>query len=365
MGARPAPGGGVGVMQRIALVDDDGDNRRVIASVLGDAFEILEFEDGFAALDGLARAEPDLVFMGIALPGLDGRDVLRHLRRDPKMARLPIVALTTDATTTDREQYRELGFDACVDKPVGEGAALLELVRGLLSGPAQAPASVDVGGVPVELRRSFVQSLPVPLVEIGQAIDGMQAGREGAEQAARKVAHRLKGTGTSFGFPEMTTAGARVGECADSRLELTVAMLELLGTVGRSIVEGHGLGARTVLVVGQDLMRSTGMVRPFDALGLTVLETSTLEQARAWLAEHAPNIVLLDAVLPDGEGQELVEVAAVDPRRAVIVVSALTSSETKRAYFAAGADFFIDKPVEPTLLCTMMVRAMQKSGSTA
>ena len=47
MGARPAPGGGVGVMQRIALVDDDGDNRRVIASVLGDAFEILEFEDGF------------------------------------------------------------------------------------------------------------------------------------------------------------------------------------------------------------------------------------------------------------------------------------------------------------------------------
>ncbi|MEM7158085.1 MAG: response regulator [Myxococcota bacterium] len=348
-------------MKRIALVDDDADHRRTVSAWLGEEFEVLEFEDGFQAIEGLIRCVPDLVLMEISLPGFDGRDVLAHFRRNAEVGSRPVVAVTGDHAGGSRERFLSLGFDGHLAKPLAEPEALLDLVRELLNAPAAGSGPSMDSCVPAELRRAFVQSLSVPLVELAFAIDGVQVGNEDAQRDARKLAHRLKGTGTSFGFPEMTAAGARVGEC-EGRLELTVALLELIGTVGRAIVVGHGLSPRTALVVGDDLVHRTGMVRPFEALGLTTIPASTLAEGQQRLAELEPEIVVVDAVLPDGQGRELVELASQEPRRSVIVVSGLTSSESKRVQFAAGADFFVDKPIEPRLLCTIMVRAMVRTN---
>ncbi|MEM9461039.1 MAG: response regulator [Myxococcota bacterium] len=121
-------------MTRIALVEDNPDNRLLISLILGDDYDVVEFEDGPAAVAGLAASGPDLVLMDISLPGMDGPDVLGHLREDPRTCHLPVVALTAHAMVGDRERYISMGFDGYVGKPIVDEMMLLDEVSGLLPG---------------------------------------------------------------------------------------------------------------------------------------------------------------------------------------------------------------------------------------
>ncbi len=119
-------------MKKIALVEDNADNRLLISILLDDEFEVVEFEDGPAAVEGLADEEPDLVLLDISLPGMDGPDVLKHLREDPRSKSLPIIALTAHAMVGAREHYLSLGFDGYVSKPIVDEQILLDEIEGLL-----------------------------------------------------------------------------------------------------------------------------------------------------------------------------------------------------------------------------------------
>lgn len=119
-------------MKRIALVEDNDDNRALIAAILEDAFELVEFVDGPTALRGMAEARPDLVLLDISLPGMDGHEVLARLRAHEGLRGLPVVALTAHAMRGDRERFLALGFDAYVGKPIVDEDELLGTINRLL-----------------------------------------------------------------------------------------------------------------------------------------------------------------------------------------------------------------------------------------
>lgn len=119
-------------MKKIALVEDNPDNRMLISILLEDEYEIAEFEDGPSAVEGLADESPDLVLLDISLPGMDGPDVLKHLRGDPRTMGLPMIALTAHAMVGDRAHYLSLGFDGYVSKPIVDEQILLDEIEGLL-----------------------------------------------------------------------------------------------------------------------------------------------------------------------------------------------------------------------------------------
>lgn len=119
-------------MKRIALVEDNDDNRALIAAILDDAFELIEFVDGPEALTGMAEARPDLVLLDISLPGMDGHEVLARLRDHEGLRELPVVALTAHAMRGDRERFLALGFDAYVGKPIVDEDELLGTIHRLL-----------------------------------------------------------------------------------------------------------------------------------------------------------------------------------------------------------------------------------------
>ena len=119
-------------MKRIALVEDNDDNRALIAAILEDAFELVEFVDGPTALTGMAEARPDLVLLDISLPGMDGHEVLARLRAHEGLRELPVVALTAHAMRGDRERFLALGFDAYVGKPIVDEDELLGTINRLL-----------------------------------------------------------------------------------------------------------------------------------------------------------------------------------------------------------------------------------------
>ena len=120
---------------RIALVEDNADNRLLVEAILGDRFDLAQYADGRAALDGIVAAPPDLVLLDISLPEMDGTEVLRRLRADPALARLPVVALTAHSMAGDRERYLDLGFDDYVSKPIVDETALVGAIERLLGLP--------------------------------------------------------------------------------------------------------------------------------------------------------------------------------------------------------------------------------------
>jgi two-component system cell cycle response regulator DivK len=119
-------------MKTIAVVEDNADNRLLLGAILSDRYEVIEYEDGVAALAGLRRRRPDLVMLDISLPGMDGCEVLRQLRADAALRDLPVIALTAHAMAGDREHYLAQGFDHYVAKPIVDENDLLGAVENLL-----------------------------------------------------------------------------------------------------------------------------------------------------------------------------------------------------------------------------------------
>ena len=119
-------------MYKIVVAEDHPTSRELIEELLHSfGYDVVSACDGRDALDKVENHHPDLVVVDIQMPILDGFGVLRHLRRDARFARLPIVALSAYAMRGDREKGLDAGFDAYLTKPI-DAAALKEQLHILL-----------------------------------------------------------------------------------------------------------------------------------------------------------------------------------------------------------------------------------------
>jgi CheY-like chemotaxis protein len=119
--------------RRVALVEDNPDNRLLVQAILEDFYTIDEYENGMEALLGMQGDPPDLVLLDISLPEMDGTEVLRRMREDPALARVPVIAITAHAMAGDRERFLAMGFDRYMTKPIVDIDALVAVVRELLA----------------------------------------------------------------------------------------------------------------------------------------------------------------------------------------------------------------------------------------
>jgi CheY-like chemotaxis protein len=110
---------------RIALVEDNADNRLLVQTLLEELYEVAEFESGHDAISGLRDADPALVLLDISLPAMDGTEVLAWIRQQDQLAGRPVIALTAHAMAGDREKYLAAGFDDYVTKPIVDEEVLL------------------------------------------------------------------------------------------------------------------------------------------------------------------------------------------------------------------------------------------------
>ena len=83
-------------------------------------------------LAALAADDPEIVLLDISLPGMDGVEVLRHIRADPFSRHLPVIAFTAHAMNNDREKYLAHGFDDYITKPIVDESILLGSIARLL-----------------------------------------------------------------------------------------------------------------------------------------------------------------------------------------------------------------------------------------
>ncbi|MDH5590815.1 MAG: response regulator [Gemmatimonadota bacterium] len=114
---------------RIAVVEDNPDNRLLVQTLLEDLYDISEYDTGVGAVRGLRNDVPDLILLDISLPELDGTEVLHWIRRQPDLRHIPVIALTAHAMAGDREKYLAAGFNDYVTKPIVDESVLLETVE--------------------------------------------------------------------------------------------------------------------------------------------------------------------------------------------------------------------------------------------
>ena len=130
-------------MITVLVAEDNAVNRELIRELLElRGYTVLEACDGQEALGIIERAQPDLLLLDIGMPVLDGFAVVRRIRESPRIARLPIVAVTAYAMQGDRERILDSGFDGYLSKPINPSSLTGELDR-LLTKQATQSAHSD------------------------------------------------------------------------------------------------------------------------------------------------------------------------------------------------------------------------------
>jgi DNA-binding response OmpR family regulator len=153
-------------VKKILVVDDEPTLVATLKYNLErEKYQVITAGDGPAALDAARGSRPDLILLDIMLPGMDGIEVCRLLRREMSV---PIIMLTARGAEVDKVVGLEIGADDYVTKPFGT-RELLARVRALLrradNPPAASSGSVSVGDLRIDVdgRRAFKRDVPIDL----------------------------------------------------------------------------------------------------------------------------------------------------------------------------------------------------------
>ncbi len=144
----------------VLIVEDDPDTANLVQLYLRrDGYKVLSAPDGREGLKLAQDAGPDLVVLDLMLPGMDGLEVCRELRRD---SNVPIIMLTARVEEEDRLEGLNLGADDYVTKPFSP-RELAARVRAVLRRTArdaaeEGPLRLVVGDITVDLEKRTVQS---------------------------------------------------------------------------------------------------------------------------------------------------------------------------------------------------------------
>jgi CheY-like chemotaxis protein len=116
---------------KILYVEDNDDNVYMLKNRLTRAgFTIVVATDGARGVAMAATEKPDLILMDLTLPDIDGEEATRRLKADPATKHIPVIALTANAMSGDREKAIAAGCDDFDTKPV-EMPRLLEKIAAL------------------------------------------------------------------------------------------------------------------------------------------------------------------------------------------------------------------------------------------
>jgi len=227
---------------RVLVVDDSEDNRILLGEYLRGADAEVEFaDDGPSALEKVVSQPFDAVLMDLQMPQLDGYETTRELLkrfRDRGMQAPPVIALSAHVLAESFARSVEAGCTMQLTKPIRK-RALLEAIARATGASAEEARDAKRGAIREEI-------LPLLPKFFANRRNDVRTLRDAAErkdmQTIATLAHNMRGTGASYGFPEisaigdkMQTAGKR-GD-ADEVARLTFELDQLLGDLEGEVAE--------------------------------------------------------------------------------------------------------------------------------
>ncbi len=125
----------------IFCVEDDASIRDIEVYALNSVgFEAVGFPDGDSFLEKLNKVTPELVVLDVMLPGIDGIELLRRMKADPRFSRIPVVMATAKGAEYDKITGLDLGADYYLTKPFGV-MEFISCVKAVLRRVSPVPAA--------------------------------------------------------------------------------------------------------------------------------------------------------------------------------------------------------------------------------
>ncbi len=308
--------------QTILVVDDAPVNLKLMRLLLThEGYKVRATEHAEDALRMLSEFRPELVLTDIRMPGMDGLELTRRIKADPRTRDVRVVALTACAMEDDRARALEAGCEDYIAKPV-DSATLAARVRELLARPPAENDEVEpAGGSGFSesemdtLRRRFARSGAEASRQIfeslGAALDPVQAGLQ---------LHQWSGSAALLGYPEISRLAARADQMLREGHQESTGFYELLAELRGAFAKAEsgdapplpsdlaealdgkrvalaGLDAKQALRMGTLLARvnaegvAADAAAPVDAAGfaLAVLQVAGEWPEERWAAwEDAP-----------------------------------------------------------------------------
>jgi CheY-like chemotaxis protein/HPt (histidine-containing phosphotransfer) domain-containing protein len=196
------------VRRRLLIVDDLDVNRELAAALLAPSGHQIDLAaDGSEAI-AFARANPyDLIFMDVQMPGMDGLTATRRIREMPRIARMPIVALTAQALPEQIAACRAAGMDDYLSKPFTPQGLMAMIAKWAGSGVAPAVSAPEEHQAEPEAEIDELDALRLRFLERTKQdaarIKVLLGETKDADFVELKsLVHRFAGSAGSFGFPE-------------------------------------------------------------------------------------------------------------------------------------------------------------------
>jgi len=166
----------------------------------------------------------------------------------------------------------------------------------------------------------------------------------------RRIAHSLKGSGGTYGFPEVSEAAGKVEEAPDDSVH--PALTELLGIL-REIAASEEDAQKKILIVEDDIELAHLLQVKLKSEQRQIIAVATAEEAKSVLQNEHLSLVILDLILPDYDGRNLLIEIREENATAnlpVIITTAKCNPHIQSECYALGADAFFEKPFDPDAL---------------
>lgn len=217
----------------VLLVEDNKFNQQLANAMLVRAgVEVRIADDGSESLQALQREPFDAVLMDMQMPKMDGLEATRHIRNNPALADLPIIAMTANAMSGDRETCLAAGMNDYLSKPLHYQALYATLAHwthrdeprigqsaNVTQKPIDSPSVLDTDNAMARMggKDTYLTMLNQFVISQGQTVQTIQDALEINDRAtAERSAHTLKGVAASVGAATLAEAVSQLEQAIRS-----------------------------------------------------------------------------------------------------------------------------------------------------
>ena len=304
-------------VKRVLIIDDNVVDSDLMARLLAESkYQVMQASRGDEGIATAARERPDLIVLDLSMPGMDGFEVMRGLKRNEETRSIPVVVYTAkDLTQDESARLRSDARRIFLKNPLEPGRMLAEIAELFESETKQSTAAV-AGGDPAALDPG--DTSPVAARPAGPIPPAAQAASldDGWERAATALA--------------TAASGADVPSPS-----------------------GRSLEARRILLVEDDAANQYTIEFMLKMEGYQVIVAANGRDAIEKATTLQPDIVLMDMMMPVMGGHEATKAMKDTPGVMEIPVIALTAAAMtgdREKALAAGCDDYLSKPVSRELL---------------